>query len=197
MLKFLKRQKNQKPEVQTPAPVTDGDDQTSFFKRLTTGLSRTRHQLSEGVANALLGKKEIDGEVLEALETHLLLADVGVQTTQVIIDELTQQVARRALRDSSALLSHLQDLLISRLKPFAIPLVIEQTPAVILMVGVNGAGKTTTSGKLTSQMTASGLKVLLAAGDTFRAAAVEQLQQWGTRNKVSVIAQQAGADTRR
>jgi fused signal recognition particle receptor len=169
----------------------------SFFQRLKQSLSKTTAKLSEGIGNLFLGKKEIDAETLEQLETHLLSADVGVQATAKIIDTLTQQVARRELADSEALMSRLKTLLVEILQPSEKPLIIDSSkkPFVILMVGINGAGKTTTVGKLAKKFQQEGKSVVLAAGDTFRAAAVEQLKIWGERNKIPVIAQGTGADS--
>jgi len=185
------------PNVVPPDNYEETAPATGFFARLKQGLSRTRHQLTEGLARAFLGKKTIDEDLLEELETQLLLADVGVATTTYIINHLTERVTRKDLADPAALLSALKQLLMDILKPCEQPLVIDsaQKPFVLLMVGVNGAGKTTTIGKLAKYYQAAGKKVLLAAGDTFRAAAVEQLQVWGERNQIPVIAQHTGADS--
>ena len=168
-----------------------------LWQRLKAGLSRTRGQLAEGVGNLLLGAKEIDTQVLEDLETALLTTDVGVETTREVMNELTQRVKRRELNDTLALHDALASLLKARLNPLerALPVAGGARPFVILFVGVNGAGKTTTIGKLAAQLKGQGLSVMLAAGDTFRAAAVEQLQTWGERNDVPVIAQRQGADS--
>ncbi len=168
-----------------------------LWQRLRAGLSRTRGQLAEGVGNLLLGAKEIDTQVLEDLETALLTTDVGVETTREVMNELTQRVKRRELNDTLALHEALASLLKARLKPLerALPVAGGARPFVILFVGVNGAGKTTTIGKLAAQLKGQGRSVMLAAGDTFRAAAVEQLQTWGERNGVPVIAQRQGADS--
>ena len=134
--------------------------------------------------------------MLEDIETRLLTADVGVEATAVIIQSLTQKVARKQLTDADALYKSLQAELVAMLKPVEAPLVITPNkPFVILVVGVNGAGKTTTIGKLAKKLQSEGKKVMLAAGDTFRAAAVEQLQVWGERNNIPVIAQHTGADS--
>ena len=168
-----------------------------LWQRLKAGLSKTRGQLAEGVGNLLLGAKEIDTQVLDDLETALLTTDVGVETTREVMDELAQRVKRRELNDTLALHDALANLLKARLAPLerALPLAGATRPFVILFVGVNGAGKTTTIGKLAAQLKGQGLSVMLAAGDTFRAAAVEQLQTWGERNGVPVIAQRQGADS--
>ena len=172
-------------------------DKQSFFQRLKSGLSKTRSQFSEGIANLVLGQKEIDEELLEEVETLLLMADVGVDTTNQIIETLTEKAARKELKDTQALLSKLKELLLEIVEPVQAPLIIdlEKQPFVILMVGVNGVGKTTTIGKLAHQFIAEGKSVMLAAGDTFRAAAVEQLKTWGERNNVPVVAQHTGADS--
>ena len=176
---------------------TDKPEKTGLFRRLRDGLSRTRHNLTEGVVDLVLGSKSIDDELLEEIETMLLVADVGVDATREIIDSLTEQVARKQLNDAEALMAALHDRMQSILAPVSRPLAIPEDtrPWVILMVGINGAGKTTTIGKLTHRFQQQGLKVMLAAGDTFRAAAVEQLQTWGERNNVPVVAQQQGADS--
>ncbi|NWE74396.1 signal recognition particle-docking protein FtsY [Pseudomonas yamanorum] len=177
------------------APAEVG--KTGFFARLKQGLSKTSASIGEGMASLFLGKKTIDDELLEDIETRLLTADVGVEATAVIIQSLTQKVARKQLTDADALYKSLQAELANMLKPVEAPLVIDtqKKPFVILVVGVNGAGKTTTIGKLAKKLQLEGKKVMLAAGDTFRAAAVEQLQVWGERNKIPVIAQHTGADS--
>ena len=174
-----------------------GDNQGGWFARLKQSLSKTSASLGEGMASLFLGKKAIDDDLLEELETRLLTADVGVEATGVIIDSLTKRVARKELADSGALYKALQEELGALLKPVEQPLLIaaEKQPYVILVVGVNGVGKTTTIGKLAKKLQGEGKKVMLAAGDTFRAAAVEQLQVWGERNNIAVIAQHTGADS--
>ncbi|MFO8025125.1 signal recognition particle-docking protein FtsY [Thiohalophilus sp.] len=168
-----------------------------LFARLKQGLSRTRSGLTESLARLARGKKQIDDELLEEIETLLLSADVGVEATRRIIDELTARVSRQELQDSDALLEALRQNMQQILTPCEAPLAIDTAcqPFVILMVGINGAGKTTTIGKLARQLQQQGHSVMLAAGDTFRAAATEQLQTWGERNAVPVIAQQHGADS--
>jgi fused signal recognition particle receptor len=184
------------PAVVAPVPVAE-PGKAGFFARLKQGLSKTSASLGEGMASLFLGKKLIDDELLEELETRLLTADVGVEATGVIIQSLTQKVARKQLADSDALYASLQAELAAMLQPVEQPLVIDTSrrPFVILVVGVNGAGKTTTIGKLAKKLQLEGKKVMLAAGDTFRAAAVEQLQVWGERNQIPVIAQHTGADS--
>ena len=184
------------PAVVEPEPVAAETGKTGFFARLKQGLSKTSASIGEGMASLFLGKKVIDDELLEDIETRLLTADVGVEATAVIIQSLTQKVARKQLTDADALYKSLQAELAAMLKPVEAPLVITPNkPFVILVVGVNGAGKTTTIGKLAKKLQSEGKKVMLAAGDTFRAAAVEQLQVWGERNKIPVIAQHTGADS--
>ncbi|SDV10243.1 signal recognition particle-docking protein FtsY [Pseudomonas mucidolens] len=180
-----------------PVAVATETGKTGFFARLKQGLSKTSASIGEGMASLFLGKKIIDDELLEDIETRLLTADVGVEATGVIIQSLTQKVARKQLTDADALYTSLQAELAAMLKPVEAPLVInaQNKPFVILVVGVNGAGKTTTIGKLAKKLQLEGKKVMLAAGDTFRAAAVEQLQVWGERNKIPVIAQHTGADS--
>ena len=184
------------------APVTEpaarpvASAEAGFFSRLRRGLGRTSETLVQGMGLLFLGRKEIDLELLEELESRLLLADVGVDATVAIIDRLTRRVSRRELTSPEALQRALQEELLAVLRPCEQPLeVTGKKPFVILMVGVNGVGKTTTIGKLARRYQAEGRSVMLAAGDTFRAAAVEQLQVWGQRHNVPVIAQHSGADS--
>ncbi|MDD1013941.1 signal recognition particle-docking protein FtsY [Pseudomonas rubra] len=186
------------PIVAEPAePVRSDESKGGFFARLKQGLSKTSASIGEGMASLFLGKKAIDDDLLDEIETRLLTADVGVEATSVIVQSLTQKVARKQLADSDALYKSLQGELADLLKPVEQPLRIHNQgkPFVILVVGVNGAGKTTTIGKLAKKLQLEGKKVMLAAGDTFRAAAVEQLQVWGERNQIPVIAQHTGADS--
>ncbi|KAA0986425.1 signal recognition particle-docking protein FtsY [Pseudomonas sp. ANT_J28] len=185
------------PVEESAEPVRTEETKAGFFARLKQGLSKTSASIGEGMASLFLGKKIIDDELLEDIETRLLTADVGVEATSVIIQRLTQKVARKELADADALYKSLQAELAAMLKPVEQPLKItsQTKPFVILVVGVNGAGKTTTIGKLAKKLQLEGKKVMLAAGDTFRAAAVEQLQVWGERNKIPVIAQHTGADS--
>jgi len=166
-----------------------------FIKRLRSRINRGNSWLTYDLAKLAPGGR-IDEDVLEELESLLVMADVGVETTERIISELQRQLARKELKDIEALQNGLRKALRNILEPVEQPLVIDKLdgPFVILMVGVNGAGKTTTIGKLARRFKDKGLSVMLAAGDTFRAAAVEQLQAWGERNDVPVIAQQSGAD---
>ncbi len=165
----------------------------SFFERL----KRTRENLALGIG-ALVSGKKIDEDLYEELETALLTADLGVETTNRIIEKLREESKLRELKDASALKNNLKNILKDILKPCAIPLDVKRTndlPFVILMVGVNGAGKTTTIGKLALKYKEQGKSVMLAAGDTFRAAAVEQLKEWGTRTNTPVVSQPTGSDS--
>jgi len=177
--------------------ISQPQEKPGIFSRLKTGLSKTGSSLTEGLGNLFLGNKKIDEDVLDELETRLLMADVGIESTTKIIDDITDKVKRNELGDSEALMQNLFASMTEILRPVAIPLTIDPTkqPTVILMVGINGAGKTTTIGKLAKKFQNDGKKVMLAAGDTFRAAAVEQLQTWGERNDVPVIAQKQGSDS--
>jgi len=179
------------------ANKNDTQAPTGLFASLRQRLSKTRENLSSGLADLLLGKKQIDDEILEQLEDQLLLADVGIQATQKITSRLTESLQRKQLDDSDSLIGALKNTMMEILEPCSVALEIDTSkkPFVILMVGVNGAGKTTTVGKLAQQFKKQGLKVMLAAGDTFRAAAVEQLQSWGERLDVPVIRQGQGADS--
>jgi fused signal recognition particle receptor len=184
------------------SPETDGfvkesNDSGSWFNRMKQGLTKSSKNLADGMVNILIGGKEIDDELLEEVETQLLVADIGVDATKTIIQNLTDRAERRELIYSTALYKALQEELVSLLAPRVKPLHIDpnKRPYVILMVGVNGVGKTTTIGKLAKRLQGEGKKVMLAAGDTFRAAATEQLQVWGERNNIAVVAQGNGADS--
>lgn len=191
MLNVFKRKKPTEP-----TESVDSAEKKSFFQRLKAGLAKTRASFTAGIANLILGKKILDSETLDLIETHLLSADVGVDATSALINHLTQKLARKELSDTDAALQVLKDDMIAMLKPCAIPLVIntDHAPFVILVIGINGSGKTTTIGKVANYLKAVNHQVMLAAGDTFRAAAIEQLQVWGERNQVPVVAQQPGAD---
>ena len=185
----------------TPRKADPAVEKTSLMSRMRQGLSKTRSGFTEGLTSLLIGKKEIDDELLEDMETQLLMADVGIEATTEIMERLTARVGRNELNDSDALYDALMLELEVLLKDCEKPLVLpskeetQKQPYVILMVGINGVGKTTTIGKLAKRFQAEGKSVMLAAGDTFRAAAVEQLQVWGERNDVTVIAQHTGADS--
>ncbi len=185
------------PLAAAPLVTQEQDRPTKegFFARLKRSLVKTRQNLGSGFIGLFRGKK-IDDELFEELEEQLLIADVGVETTRRIITSLTQQADRKQLRDAEALYGLLKSEMAGILAKVEAPLNLEgKTPFVILMVGVNGVGKTTTIGKLARQYQAEGKSVMLAAGDTFRAAAVEQLQVWGQRNNIPVVAQHTGADS--
>ncbi len=171
-------------------------DKPGFFKRLRAKLNQGDSWLTYDLANLVPGGK-IDEDVLDELETRLVMADVGIDTTERVIESLRKKLARKELKDVEALLAGLKASLGELLTPVAVPLQVDpdHKPFVILMVGVNGAGKTTTIGKLAHKFKAEGRSVMLAAGDTFRAAAVEQLQVWGERNDVPVVAQSTGSDS--
>ncbi len=188
MFGFKSSQKNNHTVAQKPQ---------GLFTSLKQKMAKTGASLSSGIASILLGKKTIDDDLLEQLEDQLLMADVGIQATQKITANLVQVASRDVLKDSSSLLATLKQSMADILLPNARPLTIDKQhrPFVILMVGVNGAGKTTTVGKLAQQFKNQGHRVMLAAGDTFRAAAVEQLAIWGARLDIPVIKQEQGADS--
>ena len=221
MLRFIRRGEKKSPTTDTadPAAIDNSDavaprpsseipkstavdeerqtEKKGLLSRFANKLSRTGQSFGDGLGRILLGKKEIDDELLEDIETQLLVADVGIDTTTLIMQRLADSIERDALTDSDALLKQLKHELTAVLTANDQPFVIDcnHRPYVILVVGVNGAGKTTTIGKLAKRFQAQGMSVMLAAGDTFRAAAVEQLQVWGERNNVPVIAQHTGADS--
>lgn len=181
-------------ESPAPADMQERPAKEGFFARLKRSLVRTRENIGSGFFGIFRGKK-IDDDLFEELEEQLLVADVGVETTRKIITSLTQHASRRDLKDAEALFVKLREEMGEILATVDKPLEIEdKKPYVILMVGVNGVGKTTTIGKMARQYQAQGKSVMLAAGDTFRAAAVEQLQVWGERNNIPVVAQHTGAD---
>ena len=168
----------------------------SLWQRFRRGLGKTRSQLASGVGDLILGEREIDETVLEDLETALLMTDVGVDTTTEIMDQLRNRVTRKELNNTQALHQALSELLKDILKPLQAPFnVTKDRPFVVFFVGVNGAGKTTTLGKLAKRLKDYRFSLLLAAGDTFRAAAVEQLKSWGERNRIPVVAQAQGSDS--
>lgn len=174
-------------------PLDKNQPKLSFSQRMRQALSRT----GEGIGSLFLGGKAIDDELLEELETLLLMSDVGIDATADILAEITDRLNRKSLKDGMALKGALAEILQAKLEPCEAPLDLSgpEEPYVILVVGVNGVGKTTTIGKIATRLQQQGKSVMLAAGDTFRAAAVEQLQVWGERNNVSVIAQHTGADS--
>ena len=184
-------------ELLAPAVTQEQERPTKegFFARLKRSLVKTKQNLGSGFVGLFRGKK-IDDELFEELEEQLLIADVGVETTRKIITSLTQHASRKQLKDADALYGKLKEEMSEILAKVDQPLDVGgKNPYVILMVGVNGVGKTTTIGKLARQFQAEGKSVMLAAGDTFRAAAVEQLQVWGERNRIPVVAQHTGADS--
>lgn len=187
------------PELKPEAEVVAKESAVgeSVWTRMKSGLSRTSQSLGKGLADLLVGRKEIDDEIFEEIEMQLLSADIGVEATDTIVQALTERVGRQELTDADALYEALQEELAKILVPVDQPLVLPEgkKPHVILMVGVNGVGKTTTIGKLAQRFQKQGKSVMLAAGDTFRAAAVEQLQVWGERNNIAVVAQHTGADS--
>jgi fused signal recognition particle receptor len=199
MFNILRRKKAAptETEVITPEPVTPPVEKKSLFARLTAGLTKTRARFASGIASLILGKKTLDNDLIELIENQLISADVGVEATQELIKNLTQKLARKELKDSEAVLKSLQEDMKNLLRPCQIPLTIhdETKPFVILVVGINGSGKTTTIGKLAKSLQAANESVMLAAGDTFRAAAIEQLQVWAERNQIPIVSQQPGADT--
>ena len=195
MFDFLKKQAPASERQPEPAGDSPAGGVRGLFGRLRARLSTGSSALARELSGFLPGRK-IDAELLDELETRLLSADVGLPATERILADLRRRVARRELDDLPALLAALKASVTTLLTPVARPLVIPRDvrPFVVLVVGVNGSGKTTTIGKLARRLGDQGLGVMLAAGDTFRAAAVEQLQAWGTRNNVPVISQAAGAD---
>ncbi|MDP3706352.1 MAG: signal recognition particle-docking protein FtsY [Legionellaceae bacterium] len=210
MIKWLKKIHNssdtqaelmeatQEHDSSIPQDRTIDVQHDGVFARIKRGLSKTRNQLGAGIGRLLLGKKEIDAALLDELEILLLSADLGFDMTTKILHELSDDLKRNQLGDGDAVFTQLKKRLQLTLSVNAKPLLLSsdsEFPFVILMIGVNGAGKTTTIGKLAKQYQQQGKKVMLAAGDTFRAAAVEQLQVWGERNQIPVIAQHTGADS--
>lgn len=186
MFDFLKSKKND-----------SSTNQPTFFERLKSGLNKTRKSFIAGITTLVLGKKIIDQKLIKEIETYLLTADVGITVTQQVIAQLNEQLERHQLQDGETVLNTLREILIQKLTKVSLPLVIDNQhqPFVILVVGVNGSGKTTTIGKIAHQLQLNQQTVMLAAGDTFRAAAIEQLQVWGKRNNIPVVAQKIGADS--
>jgi fused signal recognition particle receptor len=188
MFDFLKPKKD---DATTAVP------KSSLFARLKNGLAKTRASFGQGLANLFLGKKKLDADLLNDIEMQLLTADIGIETTEKLVTSLTQKLARNELDDAQAAFETLKNDMKALLKPCEVPLQIDssQKPFMILVVGINGSGKTTTIGKLACLFKQQQHQVMLAAGDTFRAAAIEQLKVWGERNDIPVIAQNPGADT--
>jgi fused signal recognition particle receptor len=185
------------PPAAKPLPVEVPIPTLGWLGRIRSGLSKTRAGLADGLGSLFLGGKRLDDALLEDLETRLLVADVGLDATRRILDGLTEKLGRKDLLTPEVVMNTLAADMTALLAPCEQPLQIsgDPKPFVILVVGINGAGKTTTIGKLAHRFKAEGHSVLLAAGDTFRAAAVEQLQTWGARNDVPVVAQHTGADS--
>ena len=176
------------------------DDQVEgkpgWFARLRQGLAKTRDGLSSRLDQMFAVGKAIDQTLLDEIETLLITSDFGLPVTEEVIQALTKAMSRKALKDAEAVREALKSTLVQMIEPSALPLPqIDAEPLVVLMVGVNGAGKTTTAGKLAHRFKSEGRQVMLAAGDTYRAAAVEQLKTWGERNGVDVVGQQTGADS--
>ena len=178
-----------------PIQENPPDEKTGFFKSLKQGLSKTRNSLAGGIDNLVHGKAKLGPELVDEIEEALLVADVGVQTTQLIIDELSRQIGEARIRDRAGMLDHLRQMMVQLLeknqkdRDYS-----AHSPFVVLVIGVNGSGKTTTIGKLAQRWHHQGKKVLLAAGDTFRAAAIEQLQMWADRIGIACVKQDSGAD---
>lgn len=185
------------PKIGEELPQLELTEPESLYLRLKSQLGKTRTGLGSVLSSVALGNRKIDKDLLEEIETSLLMADVGMQVTSGIITKLEESVEQHQIQDASALQSLLKQHLLELLKPVSQPLQIpdQSGPYVILVVGVNGVGKTTTIGKLAQRLQQQGHSVMLAAGDTFRAAAVEQLQTWGERNQIHVVAQHTGADS--
>lgn len=183
--------------AEVPAVPTKKEGKLSLFARLKSQLKRTSSGLAGGLGNLIMGRKKLDDELLDELETRLLLADVGIDATRAVLANLVERLGRKELESADVVVNALREELEALVIPCALPLVFEAThrPTVVLVIGVNGAGKTTTIGKLAKRWQLEGRKVMLAAGDTFRAAAVEQLQVWGDRHGVPVIARHSGADS--
>lgn len=202
MFDFLKRKKSTDATTedsanQVKSTPAANSEKKGVFARLKQGLAKTRASFASGMANLFLGKKELDKDLLNEIEIALLSADVGVETTEQLVNSLTQKLARKELNNAQTAFKSLQEEMKQILQPCVAPIVIPATikPYSILVVGINGSGKTTTIGKLAQYFKQQDKNVMLAAGDTFRAAAIEQLKVWGDRNHVPVIAQQPGADT--
>jgi len=195
--KKSKNKSKQSSEDSSESTAPENNQQKrGFFERLNQGLSRTRNGLTGNISSLFKGKT-IDAALLNEIEDTLIMSDIGIHATQQIVDDLKQRLSRKSLKDSDALNAALRENMAAILQPCDNELLIPDStvPFVILMVGVNGVGKTTTIGKLAKHLQLAGKSVMLAAGDTFRAAAVEQLQTWGKRNDIPVVAQAQGADS--
>ena len=194
---FFKKKKNTEINSAIERVQEQENKKGLFFFRLQAGLSRTANKFGSGLSNILIGQKIVDEEFLEDIEMQLLIADVGVGATDEIVAYLRDKVARNELQTAGKLNQIIQEKLTEIILPCEKPLQVDtqKTPFVILVVGVNGVGKTTTIGKLTKKLQSQGKSVILAAGDTFRAAAVEQLREWGNKNNTRVVYQHEGADS--
>jgi len=201
MFKIFKREKKNNLPLPEPAPeeliYATAEKKVSLFSRLKNSLIKTRKTFTDGLTSLLLGEKNIDQNILEEIETYLLTADVGVNITKKIITNITTKLNRKELNDGKAVLDELKQCLIDSLTQYSKKFTVDtnKKPFLVLIVGINGAGKTTSIGKLAHMLQNENKKIMLAAGDTFRAAAVEQLQVWGERNNIPVVAQQHGADS--
>jgi len=189
--------KNIEKSITNPPIAEPVNAEKGLFSRLRDGLTKTRASLSGSISELLLGKKFIDDDLIETLENQLVSADIGIEATDEIIESIRNKVSQNTLQTLDELHNLIQSKLKEIISPCEQPLIIDNNckPYVILMVGINGAGKTTTIGKLAKRFQSEGKSIILAAGDTFRAAAVEQLQTWGQRNQIPVIAQHNGADS--
>ncbi|VAW82866.1 Signal recognition particle receptor FtsY [hydrothermal vent metagenome] len=196
MFSFKKDKTNKDLSKAKDNAASDVKKPDSWFSRLKNGLSKTRANLTESLSTLVIGQKTINKDLLDDIETELLVADLGVEATQKVIADLTARLSRKELADAESVIETLRSSLANMLEGCAKPLIItNEKPFVILVVGINGAGKTTTIGKLAKTLQQQGKSVMLAAGDTFRAAATEQLQTWGQRNNIPVISQHEGADS--
>jgi fused signal recognition particle receptor len=201
MFSFMKKKVETAPEsapqTSTESPALAEESGGGLFARLRQSLSKTRTALADSLSSLILGRKTIDQALLDDIETQLLTADMGLPATEHIVKALVQKLDRKQLGSPEALLESLKEELTALLAPCEVPLEIPvaEGPFVILVVGVNGAGKTTTIGKLARRLQKDGKKLVLAAGDTFRAAAVEQLKVWGERHQIPVVAQPTGSDS--
>lgn len=193
MFKFKKQSDKDKPSDRSDNQ--EAIARSGWFKKLGKGLGKTRQQFNQHLGRFFLGKKVIDDDLFEELETALLLTDVGIETTDKLITQLKEKLNRQQLQDADALFNELKILLKDMLAPLQKTLTITEKPHTILMIGINGAGKTTSIAKMAHFYQQHNHSVMLAAGDTFRAAAIEQLQAWGNKNQVPVIAQHQGADS--
>jgi fused signal recognition particle receptor len=193
MFNFLKKKESLDQAAQETPPAQS----TGLLSKLKQGLAKTRSAFGTGIARVFLGKKELSADILDDIEMLLISADVGVSTASELVQTLTSRLARNELNDTDAALDCLKEEMKQLLRPYAKSLTLpaDTKPYMLLVVGINGAGKTTTIGKLAHHYKQTQKNIMLAAGDTFRAAAIEQLQTWGERNDVPVIAQQPGADT--